>query len=199
MTTATGSRRAARTAQTRAALIDAALELMSRHGFDAVSTDEIAATAGVAPRTFFRYFATKESVLLFGEDDFISAFADRYPEQPPTRPELAAVTDTFVALARDLAPLHRRIRLYHRALASSHVLRGQEQLHLEQNAGRVAAALARRRGLRRPDARCQLLANISIITLQTAVHDWAEGPARAALGDVIRDRFSLLARIVSEG
>jgi AcrR family transcriptional regulator len=40
-----------------------ALELFSRDGFEATSVEAIAAAAGCAPRTFYRYFGTKEDVM----------------------------------------------------------------------------------------------------------------------------------------
>ncbi len=46
------------------ALIDAATELFSAHGYDAVGTPEIAQRAGVAVGTFYRYFDDKHEVYL---------------------------------------------------------------------------------------------------------------------------------------
>ena len=51
-------------ASTSQAIVDAAMELFKGRHFSDVSVDEIAASAGIGRRTFFRYFPTKEDVFL---------------------------------------------------------------------------------------------------------------------------------------
>src|ERR1035438_582906 len=138
---ATRSPRQEHAARTRKALIDAALELFAEKGFDETSTDEIAAAAGVSPRTFFRYFSTKESVLFFGEYDFIRLFAGALMVQDPSTPDLEAIRAALVALAPRVDPLRERVRLYDLAIASSLLLRGREQVTQEENIKVMADAI----------------------------------------------------------
>lgn len=55
---------------TRRELADAALGLFERHGVHGTTADDIAEAAGVSPRTFFRYAATKENAVFLKDDGF---------------------------------------------------------------------------------------------------------------------------------
>ncbi|RKN07065.1 TetR family transcriptional regulator [Streptomyces radicis] len=53
----------------RRRLAAAAMELFATKGYEATTVDEIAATAGVARRTFFRHFRSKEEAIFPDHDD----------------------------------------------------------------------------------------------------------------------------------
>ena len=67
-------------ARTRAAIREHALRLFREQGYDATTVDQIAEAADVSPSTFFRYFPTKEDVVLQDELDVLAIGA--FDEQP---------------------------------------------------------------------------------------------------------------------
>ncbi|MFI5507901.1 TetR/AcrR family transcriptional regulator [Mycobacterium sp. NPDC051804] len=62
----------------REALIAAAVELFETRGYDATTVDQIAAVAGVAPRTYFHHFATKDDILFDGYAERLNEAARRF-------------------------------------------------------------------------------------------------------------------------
>ncbi|MFD4574747.1 TetR family transcriptional regulator [Streptomyces sp. NPDC058417] len=66
---AAGTRAAAQRLKMRRELAAAAMELFSTKGYEATTVDEIAAAAGVARRTFFRHFRSKEEAIFPDHDD----------------------------------------------------------------------------------------------------------------------------------
>ena len=68
--------------RTRDAIIDAAIELFLAHGYRNTTLTQIAAAAGIAPRTFFGYFATKEELLFPESERRIEATVSAVLEAP---------------------------------------------------------------------------------------------------------------------
>jgi AcrR family transcriptional regulator len=181
--------------RTRNALLDAALNLFSANGYDDTTTDQIAESAGVSPRTFFRYFPTKESVLFFGEYDFIDAVSGVYLAQPEETSDFEAMANSFALLAPGLKRIRKRIAQYHEAVGSSLVLLGRERRNHEANAETVAKVIAERRHLPTPDDECRLLASVGMLLIERALSQWLTTPGRA-LDDIIRQEFSALPAVL---
>jgi AcrR family transcriptional regulator len=77
--------------RTRQALIDAAFDLFQQKGFDATTVEEIAAAVEVSPRTFFRYFGSKEDAALSPQDDWETAIKGELAARPPDEPVMTAI------------------------------------------------------------------------------------------------------------
>jgi AcrR family transcriptional regulator len=197
MVQTTPTPRAVSAARVREALIDAALDLFSRDGFDATHSDRIAERAGVSPRTFFRYFPTKESVVFHRDDGFMRSFATAYVAQPLTLGDYEAVRATFVALAVGFGALRTRIETYRAAVDSSPVLVGREQEHLTAHARTIADAVATRRGAPAPGADAHTLATTALALYQRALRRWLDGPRAFELADLLDDEFARLRALVA--
>jgi TetR/AcrR family transcriptional regulator, regulator of mycofactocin system len=91
------------TDRTRTALAEAALELFAERGFTATTVDDIAARADVAPRTFFRYFPTKESVLFHDIEMKLGMVRELLLARPVDEPPHHSVIAVFAALGEEFA------------------------------------------------------------------------------------------------
>ncbi|MFF5128575.1 TetR family transcriptional regulator [Streptomyces syringium] len=88
----TGTRRAAAQRLTmRRKLAAAAMELFATKGYEATTVDEIAAAAGVARRTFFRHFRSKEEAIFPDHDDTLVRAAGVLDAAPPQENPLDTV------------------------------------------------------------------------------------------------------------
>jgi AcrR family transcriptional regulator len=101
-------------ARTRQAIVEAAVDLIERNGYDGTTVASIAAAAEIGTRTFFSYFASKEEVL-FPESDArvqatIDAIASRRPEEGPAEVLLRALREAS-AQSDDLTGRTSRLRL----------------------------------------------------------------------------------------
>ena len=95
----------------------AALELFATKGFDATTIDEIAEAVEVSPRTFFRYFASKEEVLFAeeaGSDGDLAAFLAARPSSESSLEKLQATVLGWTAdYEQDRERLLRRAKIAH--------------------------------------------------------------------------------------
>ncbi len=89
-------------ARTRAAIREHALRLFREHGYGATTVEQIAEAAEVSPATFYRYFPTKEDVVL--QDDFDVLAMDVFEAQPAGLSTIAAMRATVAHMRASLTP-----------------------------------------------------------------------------------------------
>lgn len=161
-------------ARTRAAIQAAALYLFERHGYDATTVDQIAERADVSPSTFFRYFPTKEDVVLHDRYDPL-LLAD-LRAQPRELSAIAALRRTLRGVMSGL-PSDELARERQRALLIVSVpeLRAQAFAHLAESLRPFAEVVAERSGSSADDPAIRALTGavigVSISAMLTAAED----------------------------
>ena len=153
----------------RQRLQQAAIDLYLAHGYDQVTTAEIAARAGVTERTFFRHFADKREVLFRGEtalrDTLVAGVADAPPELAPLPTLLWAFRSAVPLLAHN----RRLSEPLRRVIAATPALRERQQTKTVLLTEALAEAL-RERAV--PDSTASLAARIGMAAFGHAGSVW---------------------------
>ncbi len=168
-------------AAARARLREAALDLYRERGYDATTTAEIAARAGVTERTYFRHFADKREVLFDGEtelrDVMVGAIASAPGEPSPLALVLNAYTAAIPLFVAGRPVAERRAAL----IAASPALRERAHAKSAMLTEALIHALQERH-LTEPVAR--LAAGAGAVVFQHAYRAW-DGVAAAGLAALI--------------
>ena len=147
----------------------AAMSLFTRRGFDDVTIDEIAAASGISRRSFFRYFATKEDIVLgdleaLGERVRGALEAVPIEESPWTAMRAALVALESTPSGETLAV--SRLYATTPSLRARHLEKHHKWLHL------LAPNVALRNGRSRPDHRDLAIVAACLACLDIAVDEW---------------------------
>jgi AcrR family transcriptional regulator len=160
-------------ARTRAAIREHALRLFGEQGYDATTVEQIAEAAEVSPSTFFRYFPTKEDVVL--QDDMELLWMDGFLAQPadmgPIAALRAAVRAAFDGMGPgELAELRETMDM---AIAVPAV-RGRMLAEFARTTQVIAQAVAERAGKAATDFEVQALAGAVVGVAMAAWFDRPE-------------------------
>ncbi len=162
-------------AQARARLREAALDLYAERGYEATTTAEIAARAGVTERTYFRHFADKREVLFDGEAELrevmIAAIASAQETTSPLSLILHAYTAAVPLFVAGRPTAERRAQI----IGTSPAL--QERAHTKSASLTEALIGAlEQRGIPEPTARLAARAGAAIF--ERASRAWSGTPAQ---------------------
>jgi AcrR family transcriptional regulator len=177
----------------------AAMRLFAERGFDAVTVDEIAESAGMSARTFFRYFASKDDVVLQYRRRLDDRLVDTVAARPPEEGAVTALRNAFLTTStvppedRDLVALRSRV------LFEAPALRGRAHAEQTTSSGPLVRALADRMGVDPAvDDRPQILAVAMAAVASLAFEAWVLDGGRDDPADRIGDALATLERGLAE-
>ncbi|HMK13382.1 MAG TPA: TetR family transcriptional regulator [Acidimicrobiales bacterium] len=179
--------------RTRAEIERVAMQLFVERGFDAVTVDEIGAAAEVSHRTFYRYFASKEDVVLHDIremlDDVRAAFAQR-PASEPVIESIRAVTLQLAATyEHDGDDDRKRVELL---LATPSLQHRRQEQHVLLEAALVPLIAERLSADPSRDMRPALIAACAGAAIRVATDAWIASDRTRPLAPTVDEAFSLL-------
>ncbi|ABH00548.1 probable transcriptional regulator, TetR family (plasmid) [Rhodococcus jostii RHA1] len=190
--TAAADRFQRRRANAARAVEQAALRLFTQHGFDAVSVEDIATAAAISPRTFFRYFDSKDDVLLGYQRRLDTRLADALRDRPPSEGAVTALRAAFVATST--TPAEERVELLQRfrAIAASPSVQARSRGEHAAMTALVVPLVAERMGVDPQDPRPRVIAAALGAIALSAWDSWVAGAGTDDPADIIAAHLDLV-------
>ncbi|MET9178381.1 TetR family transcriptional regulator [Kitasatospora aureofaciens] len=177
--------------KTRQTVRREAYRLFVEQGYENTTVEQIAAAAEVSPSTFFRYFATKEDLVL--TDEYDPAMIASLMARPAGEPFLRSCRETLIGLIRTLLQ-HERQELLTRMRLVTQVPALRAGLFRTGNSPHelYLDVLTRRAGLDEPTYDMRVTAAAIGAATTEAVLQWAAGDGREDIADLVDRTFALL-------
>jgi len=179
--------------RTAADLENAALDLFTERGFDGVTIDDIAAAADVSRRTFFRYFASKEDVILSDHPRRLDELQAELDRRPADEPALTALRHAILSLVSTYEENRDHMVRRFRLLTTTPALEARS-LCLQRNwETSVTEMLAARMGVDpAQDLRPGVVAATTMAAMRVATANWLAGGGQGDLPAIVADALDLL-------
>jgi AcrR family transcriptional regulator len=146
-------------------------QLFAERGFEAVTTEDIAAAAGISISTHFRHAPTKEGLLVDLVREGIGEIVGSYSARPPDESAVEALIQVFVTRARDTDEVDNLDTWRHAIAAAPHLL-SKTALVSEIDHDKFLGQVASRMGVEATDVRPALLVHTSLATVKFILDRW---------------------------
>jgi len=177
-------------AKTRAAIQTQALRLIAEQGYEATTVEQIAEAAEISPSTFFRYFPTKEDVVV--EDGYdpmiLAAFEAAGPAERPLTRLRTAVREVLSVIGDEEAQILERTQLIFAVPA----LRARTLQNMLTTMDILAETLARASGLPADDRRVRIFTGAIVGAWISVLVGWAEGNGEERLAEILDEALAAL-------
>jgi AcrR family transcriptional regulator len=183
-------------ARTREALQEAAMDRFARQGFDGTTVEEIAEACEVSPRTFFRYFPTKEDVLFADAATRRERLLAVIVARPAGEPAFVALRAAMRTLTADYADDRDAMVTRSRIIAASPHLQAYKAEHQHGWEADVVDALERRAVARDESVDREDLMLVTAVTtaaFRVAIDAWVADASAPDLGVLLDHAFARLA------
>jgi AcrR family transcriptional regulator len=185
--------RAATRDANRDQIAETAFSVFAERGFEDVTVDQVAKSAGISRASFFRYFKTKEEAVLAAYEHMGHEIAANVTARPAGENAWAALRAAFDAAM----PNYHANRV--RSLARLQLTRETPSLRAHQLerqakwAETIGAALAPRIGAAPGDVAVEALTGAAIAALDAALESWGVSNGELDLPNLLDQAFDVIA------
>lgn len=176
----------------QAAIEDAALRLFLEQGYEQTAIQDIAEAVMMSPRTFFRYFASKEEVLFAPTKAVFNAAFASLQQRPPTEPLDAALYATFAQIATLYQQQWPRFVLLYQIVRATPALESATVYYLGTLESVFYRELLKHASPRLSARRLLLLVATAMATFRVTVQDLLERQSEEDLVSLVREHLELL-------
>ncbi|MFE4974032.1 TetR family transcriptional regulator [Kitasatospora sp. NPDC056651] len=177
--------------KTRQTIRREAYRMFTEQGYENTTVEQIAAAAEISPSTFFRYFATKEDLVL--SDEYDPALITALLARPSDEPFLTSCREVMTGLVRALLQ-HERQELLTRMRLVTEVASLRTGMHRGRHSPEelYLTVLTRRAGVEEPSYEMRVTAAAIGAATTEAMLRWAAGGGREDIAALVDHTFALL-------
>jgi len=170
--------------KTRWSIQEHALRLFEQQGYEQTTVDQIAAAAEVSPSTFFRYFRTKEDVVV--EDEYDPMLLALLAQEPSDEPFLQALRRVMSMAFSQMGPAEiGKVQQRTKLMLAVPALRMRMLDNFNSSVDMLAGAVAARTGRDASDLEIRTFAGALTGAMVAAIVAWIDGDGEDDLGKLL--------------
>src|SRR4051812_40483541 len=166
----------------------AAMSLFAERGYAGVTVEDIAGEAGISERTFFRYFASKDHVLVAEAGRRIDIIHESLVAQDDTLDAWQALRTAVLDQSESEERIGRNAAIWAHLTKEAPALLAKMIMHgALESTHNIEVELARRLGVPDTHALPDVMMRVTLAAMQSASLRWLENDGSASLVDLTAD------------
>src|SRR4051812_41567616 len=170
-----------------------AISLFAERGYDAVTVEDIAREAGISERTFFRYFASKDHLLVAEAGRRIEVIHESLVGQPEDLDAWRALRNAVLDQSASEDAVGRNAAIWAHLTKEAPALLAKMIMHgALEGTHNIEVELARCLGVPATDALPDVMMRVTLAAVQSSYLRWLEDDGTASLVDLTAQAFDLV-------
>jgi AcrR family transcriptional regulator len=182
-----GGLRERRKQSTRRALIDTALRLFDERGYGEVTVEDVCESVDVSPRTFFRYFPSKEAVLAEPIVAALGVIRDSLAAQPRGGAAWAALCASLMSAVDEIDERREEFLRSARVIRETPAALASSARALVEWEITVRDEVAQRLGVDPSSMPARLLLGTTMLALRAALEQWTDGAGEGEIRRLVEE------------